>query len=356
MSEVTLLIDDKVFTGWKTVEVARSFESVAGGFSLSLTQVVPLAAQNRAIAPFVPCQLLLDGDPVVAGVLDQVSPKKDARSHSITAKGRSLPAQLVDCSCELMGGELRGLSIVAAARRLAQPFGVEVVDLTEAGSGTDRPFQRIRIEQGESVFEVLERLARQRAVFLTDDAQGRLVIRRRSTALQGTLEIGVNALSVSADFNGQEQFSNYTLKGQSEGDDATGVAVSTGASAKAIDGSVPIHRPLIVLSEAGGGLSDLAERAQFEAALRRARGRRWTYQTAGWRTDAGTLWKIGEEVEVTDVDLALDHERLLAVEVQFTKDEGGELTNITLAPPEGYDLIAEKERVEKAAATGWDSL
>lgn len=353
MADVILKVDGDDYGGWTSVEVRRSLEDVAGSFRLQVTDRWPDSGERRPLAPHVSCTLAIDGEPVLSGVIDDVAPSYDANSHSVQVSGRSTPGQLVDCACEIPTGELRGLSLAAIARRLAEPFGVDVVDLAQA----TEPFPRVQVEQGETVFDILERLARQRGVFLTDNALGQLVIRRRSTDLQCHIEKGVHVLSASADLRGNDQFSNYTVKGQAEGSDRTAAGISARSSGRAVDASVPIHRPMIVLSETQGGSRALKERAEFEAALRRGRARRWTYAMQGWRRPDGALWATAEEVEVTDDFMGLVSERLLVVAVALSFNDQGEMVELELAPPEGFDLIAEKVRVAtKQQATGWDAL
>jgi len=349
MSEVTLRIGETDWRGWTGVAISRALEEVAGRFELDVTDRWPdgRAAGTgggpapRPIRPFEPCLLLIDGEPVIRGVIDEAAPSYDANSHTIRVSGRSLTGQLVDCSTEISGG---------IARKVAEPFGIEVVDLAEA----DEPFPRVQIEPGESAHDVLERLARQRGVFLTDDAEGRLVIRRRSDALQGRLTLGGNVLAASGRLDGSAQFSSYRVRGQQEGSDEAEASASARVSGRAADASVPIHRPLVLLSEMQGAAARLKERAEFEAALRRGRGRRWTYTLQGWRRPDGALWTVAEEVEIDDAFMGFDAERLLATEVRFRLDAAGEITELTVSPPEGYDLIAERETVSgREEAAGW---
>lgn len=354
MSEVTLTIGETDWRGWTAVAVSRALEEVAGRFELDLTDRWPgSTAAMRPITEHAPCAVSIDGETVIRGVIDQVAPSYDARRHSVRVSGRSLPGQLVDCSAEIATGELKGLTLAAIAKKLAAPFGVEVEDLARA----DEPFARVQVEPGETAHETLERLARQRGVFLTDDASGRLVIRRRSDALQGEIIKGVNVLSAAAELDGARTFSAYEVRGQREGSAEVDGRAAARVAGKAVDASVRIHRPLIILSETQGAPARLKERAEFEAALRRGRGRRWTYTLAGWRRPDGQLWTVAEEVEVTDDFMGLDKARLLVVEVRFRKDQDGELTELGVSPPEGYDLIAEKETVaKKETLTGWDAL
>lgn len=353
MGEVTLVIDGGEFRGWTSARVSRSLEKVASEFELELTDRWEGQTELRPLRPHVSCEIFLDGCPVLVGVIDGVTPSYDATNHTVRVVGRSLTGQLVDCSAEVTAGELKGLTLAAIAEKLAEPHGVEVVDL----AGADEPFPRVVVEPGETAFETLQRLADQRGVFLTDDAAGRLVIRRRSTEIQGCVEKGVNVLKCNGDLDGAEQFSNYIVRGQREGADKLSPDASARVVGRAVDASVPIHRPLVVLSDQQGDAARLLERAEFEAARRRGRARRWLYLLNGWRRPDDALWVVAEEVHVTDDFMGFDGTRLLVIEASWTKDDRGELVEIEVAPPEGFDLIAEKPVVEgEAKLVGWDEL
>lgn len=358
MDEVTLSIGDQDWSGWTAVAMGRALDQAAGQFELDLVEHCRRASDDlRPLTEHQPCLLSLGEDVVIRGVIDQVAPSYDANTHRISVTGRSLVAQLVDCSCEFQGGALGGMSLAAIARKLAEPFGVEVVDL----AGEEEVFPRVQVELGETAHEVLERLARQRGVFLTDDAEGRLVIRRRSTALQGRLCKGGNVLRARGDLDGSQTFSFYEFRGQTEGRDGDSPRVSARVIGRAVDAGVPIHRPMIMLPETQGAAARLQDRAEFEAATRRGRGRQWTYTINGWRRPDGALWAIGEEVEVTDDFMGFEEERLLVVRLRFRFDSGGRIAELTVAPPEGYDLRAEEPEggrtvAKKEKLTGWDAI
>ncbi|MEM7025587.1 MAG: hypothetical protein AAF637_23845, partial [Pseudomonadota bacterium] len=63
--------------------------------------------------------------------------------------------------------------------------------------------------------------------------------------------------------------------------------------------------------------------------------------------------------EVTSEFLGLDKARLLVVDATWSFDDGGEITELTVAPPEGYDLVAERAKgtvSKQSKSTGWDAI
>lgn len=346
MSEVILEIDGKRWEDWQSVSIKRSLETMAAQFSLSLTDRWAADTAPRSIRPHQSCRVLIGDELIISGAIDEALPRYDASETGVDVSGRSLTGQLADCAAVLKGGELAGQSLAKVAQRLCAPHGVIVADATDGGAA----FARVQIEPGELIAEVLERLARQRGVFLTDNAEGNLVITRRSDRQGGPVTFGKNVLTCKGRLSGTDQFSSYEIKGQTEGGDFLSPKASASSAGRAEDLSVPRHRPMVILSETQGDDAALRQRAVFEAALRRGRARQWVYEVDSWFDgDDGSLWRPNTIVPVTDPFMGLDG-LLLLVAVELVIDDQGRRASLTVAPPEGYDLLAIPEK--KAEATG----
>ena len=177
---VRLEVDGKLYGGWKDIEISRSLEQCAGTFRLSVTDRWPQQSQSRQVPAGASCRVLVNGAPVITGYVDDVEVSYDANAHTYSVTGRDKTADLVDCcppSTQLKGGGL-----VDLARRWAALFGIQVV---VAVSGSLATVPNFKTDEGETCFEMFERLARANAVMLTTDGQGRLVIARAGTAARG---------------------------------------------------------------------------------------------------------------------------------------------------------------------------
>ena len=354
MSDVTLTSRGRKHEGWKSVRIRRAMDEVASSFDLSLTDRWSADSEPVPLDTFEPVTVSIKGERVITGYVDAPSPSYDENTWTIDVSGRSRTGQLVDCSAVYGSGGLAGVTVADVARALAEPFGIGVVTDEDVGA----VFASVQIEPGETVSEVVDRLARQRRLWVSDTVDGNLRFLRRSGAVQDTL-IGpsngssneVNILSADGAFDGQEQFSEYTVKGQTIGSDLWTGEVSAAAVGKATDASVPLHRPLVILSETQGADAALRERAVYEAALRRGRARTVTYRVAGWSRGDRALWEVGKMVAVRDDRLRIDA-NLLVVATEFIRsEEDGIVTELTCAEPEAYDLLAIPET--KAASPMW---
>lgn len=211
MPVAELKIDSLRYGGWTSVRASRSIETMAGSFDLSVTERWPGQPEATPIRPGQRCELFLDGQAVISGWVDVVSPDYDAERHAIRVTGRDATCDLVDCSAIHKSGQWSNVKLDRIARDLIAPFGVDLVVEADVGEA----FSSFNVQEGESVFECLERAARARAVLLTSDAHGRLVIARPTAAPPAaSLVEGVNIEGARADFSMKERFSEYTVKAQ----------------------------------------------------------------------------------------------------------------------------------------------
>lgn len=336
---VRLLAAGRDFQGWKSVRVRRTMNRCAGGFDLAVSW------RGRFDNPALPavvvgdaCQVLVGEERVITGYVDEVDVAQDATMTEATVAGRDKTADLVDCSAVRGSGQWRGRRIEQVAAELAAPFGVGV----RAEADTGKPLQTFALQEGETVFEAIERMARLRALLLVADAQGDLVITRSGTERVGTpLVLGKNVLSLRARADGRDRYSSYTVKGQTPGAYLEGVASSTQMVARAKDPNVRRYRPLIIVNDAPDVAATLQQRAQWEAKVRAARASVVHARVQGWRHDSG-LWEPNRLVHLVAPSMQLNHELLIA-EVEFSLDESGTVSQLTLMPGDAFDELPVRE-------------
>ncbi|SNS05491.1 Mu-like prophage tail protein gpP [Humidesulfovibrio mexicanus] len=335
--DVRLEVGDMLYGGWASIVIRRGLEQVAGSFELALTERWPGQDIPRPIAPGARCRVLVDGEPVITGYVDDVMPSYDAKEHGLSVSGRDKTADLVDCSAPSTQWAGRGLLPVAKA--LCRPFGIEVL----AQCDTGKPFSQLKNNEGDSVYETLEAAARVRAVLLVTDGHGRLLITRagQGARVATVLELGKNVLGCKASFSLRDRFSTYTVKGQSVGLDGWGGAAAH-SKGSANDSRVPRHRPLTIIAEDQVEGAGAGERARWEASVRYGRSRRVTYTVRGWK-HANGLWEPGQTVPVRDTWLSID-EPLLMVGVAYLLDEQGTRCELTLQPVEAFSLLPVPEK------------
>ncbi|EGJ03696.1 bacteriophage Mu P family protein [Shigella dysenteriae 155-74] len=180
MESVILTVDGKLWEGWTEMSVSRSLKAIAGEFELSVTTRWSAAAP-RVIREGQPCTVRLGADTVLTGYIDDFIPGYEAENVEIRVMGRDKTGDLVDCSVVHSSGKWKGVRLEQVAADVCRPFGITVITETPTGEA----FASVVLEQGETGFELLDRLAKQRGVLLTSDGAGNLIITRASSVRAG---------------------------------------------------------------------------------------------------------------------------------------------------------------------------
>lgn len=344
MSTVELVIDGEIFAGWKSARIERSIEQISGAFVLELTERFPGQQIKWKIECGAQCSLHLDGIKVITGAVDRSERSGSATQLQLSVNGRDRTADLVDCSaCRADGstGEINGVRLDALAKILVKGYNVGVT--VAAGLDLGAPFATWSIEPGETIHDSLERAARQRAVLLTSDGLGNLVITRAGkTRNPVALVEGENLLTWNVVRDDSQRHYNYLALGQSSETD------SGRYSERAKDAAIRTNRRLIIVAEDLATGITLRERIQWERNIRRARGRQISVTVAGFGGQ-NKLWNPNELVSIRIPSADIDA-NLLIVSVVQSIDEKGATSTLTLAPADAYDLLAEPD--PKGAAGG----
>lgn len=345
MTDVALRVNGKQYQGWTSVEVHRSMEAVAGSFNLKLTERWPGRSTPWKIMPGDECELLLDGQTVILGYLDSVAPKYDAGRHEITVTGRDATADLVDCSADHKPGQWSDISLERLVQTLAEPFGIGLT--VEADTG--EAFRTFTLQTGETVWEAIDRAARQRGVLVVSDAAGGLVITRRGTNRAGVqLVEGRNIMAASAELSQEDRFGTYIVKGNQPGTDNLNGEAAAAVSARAEDAGVKRYRPLVVMAEGATNPNVARQRAEWEASVRAGRAQTASVTVQGWQESDGALWVPNRLVTVRSPMLRMDGD-LLITGVRYRKgSQRGTTAVLALARPDAYEPKPEVEDTEES--------
>lgn len=334
-----LLIDGRLYGGWKRVEVQRSIEQIAGGFILEVTSRWPGVDTPQGLREGLPCEVRLGGDTVISGYVDMYEVDLTDNSSTIRIEGRDKTGDLVDCSAIHKTGQWRGVSLQQLVRDICAPFGISV----EVATDTGEVFKRFALEEGERAFDAIDRACRLRAVLATSTPAGALLLTHASTtSTELKLTEGVNALRMSATHTWRERHSKITIKAQVPGDDDENGEAAAHLKAEALDQEINRYRPLVVIAEHGTSAGTLQDRATWETLVRMGRGKRGRCTVRGWRSgqhgESGSLWMPNTLVHVKSDRLNLDGQ-MLVVGCTYTLTEQGQLTEMTFARREAFELV-----------------
>ncbi|HAV9096934.1 TPA: baseplate protein [Escherichia coli] len=351
---VTLRADGRLFTGWTSVSVTRSIESVAGYFELGVN--VPPGTDLSGLAPGKAFTLEIDGQIVCTGYIDSRRRQMTADSMKIIIAGRDKTADLIDCAAVYSGGQWKNRTLEQIARDLCAPYGVTVRwELSDKESSA--AFPGFTLDHSETVYEALVRASRARGVLMTSNAAGELVFSRAASTATDELVLGENLLTLDFEEDFRDRFSEYTVKGYArangaEGDDIDAKSIVS-RKGTATDSDVTRYRPMIIIADSKITAKDAQARALREQRRRLAKSITFEAEIDGWTRKDGQLWMPNLLVTIDASKYAIKTTELLVSKVTLIlNDQDGLKTRLSLAPREGFLVPVESDRKNKSDNNG----
>ena len=335
--ELSLVVNGMIHEGWKQVTVRSSIEELAHSFSVEYSQRWSNSGSPVAINPGDAVQVRIGDTLAVTGYVDDTSEDYDASTHSVSVTGRSKTADLIDCSTVHKGGAIRGKDLRQVAELLCEPFGI-TVSLSEPGLDIGDA-ANVQVQDGESVFETLNAIARKEGVLLLTDPAGNLVLSRASSEPKASLELRTaeNIKRGTLRSSHRDRYSSYLLKGQAPGSAALKGVGAASMKYVTTDDAVARYRPFVIV-DSNTTLSRMQQRAAWERNTRAGRALALTYDVQGWTNMYG-LWQPNTLLRVVDTFLGIDAELLVtSVDLQRSLD-GGRTARLEVQPRETFDVL-----------------
>lgn len=362
--EIGLFVDGRRYTGWKSIRVTRSIESIAGSFALEAAARWDGREAPWPIVEEDPCRVEIGrfsisgfefGEPVIDGYIDKRSMSASAEARSLSYSGRDRAGALVDCSAVLFGGWSRTkVDVVGLIREIAQPFGITV----SVQPGLTFPqIPKVTVEQGDTAFDAIRRVAGVDGVLIISDGAGGILVTRSGTERAAPLVERENILSASIEYDATDRFRAYIISSQTPGTDDTfgdATRVMTGARDLGVrrEHRVQILRPDHALDEASARMY-----GDWQARLRAARAARATVTVVGWRQPNGKLWTVNQLTRVRAPSLIGIDTDMLISQVEYSKSDQGTLTQLSLVRPDAFTPEPQSATVKKLPRPfGWPEL
>lgn len=328
-SHVHVIVDGTRGThSFTNVAITRRLNTLGSTFSIefpnrwvSTQNDLPLIAGRRVRVFLKERNVMLDG------FIEQISAEVDDGNHIIKIAGRDKTGDLIDCSViperradgsEVLNfPEFNNLTLAEIARKVCDPFKITVYDQAR----DMHRFQVAKFRPGETVFNFLNRLSKQRGLLLNSVARagGGLAIAKvgQITYAKERLDFS-NILACSTSVDTSKIFSRYTVLSQTsavvniEGDEGeidqeTNVVASVrdaSARRKTADGFVERH--LVLPSEKQATPEQALSRARWEHVKRLGESLRIKIMVNGWLTRDGDIWRENRKVKVVYPHAGLD--------------------------------------------------
>lgn len=305
-----------------------------------MTELYPDEVSTFVVQPGDACVVKLGGDVAITGYVDRFAPMFAPGQHSIRVSGRSKCADLVDCAAEWPGGQISGADVLSVARKLALPYGAPGMEITVSAPGAKGlPIQTFNLSLGETPYEIIERLCRYSALLAYDDANGNLVLSQVGTEQHASgFTQGLNVQSASIVYSMDQRYSEYMAFIQPI-DTYADVGNAGNLIATMPDPYVARHRRKVIIAESGDADFAVAtKRAIWEAKRRMGRSFQLRLTVDSWRDSAGVLWTPNMLVPVELPALKLEKKMWIISEVSYKRDAGGTTADLTIMPPEAFDV------------------
>jgi prophage tail gpP-like protein len=276
-------------------------------------------------------QVLYGLDLLLTGSVDSIEERADKESHSYTITGRSKTKDLVDCSATVTA-QFKGQTLKSIASKLAEQYGVQVIV-----NAPDKVVGDFQVEHGETVFNALERLAENSKLYITDTADGHLVIsqlngdKSRNSIIR-TAEENSGVIEVSRIRTEEGRYSRVIVRSQKNSSDDDFGRSAAQINAESVDRNYRRNKTKIILADSAMTIEDATARAEWEIQAAIGKSDVITYTVQGWRGNAGIIWRENMRLDVKDDFLGIDGEYAIsAIDYDIT-DDGTNCTLVLMLP------------------------
>lgn len=351
---ITLKSNGYEYTGWKDFHLRDSLQSAAAVFELATSE--KWQGVNRydlgqwRLRAHDDCEVRIDGQRIMRGWIDVHQPSLDKGMHSVAISGRSLTGDLVDCSAVHSPGNFKNQTALQIAQALCNPFSVKVV--LDSGITALPTVEKFEIQQGETVFEAIERLCRIEELIVTSRPDGHLSLERTTRQSYSFPLTGYESASFTTDYS--QRFSEYTAKAQQHGEDLADPKLAARVTANVTDRAISRYRPRIIRPEGSTNAAQAKQRITWQANRDLGASLRLSATMTGFYNPAGEIWQKNRLIVVRDEYLGINN-TLLIESVSFRQsanENEGSTTDLVLVHPGAYALepVSEERQTKRVKA------
>ncbi len=264
----------------------------------------------------------------MTGFIDRISPALSPNDRTINIQGRSIAAQIVDCSINTFPLEFNNSTLGQIATSLITPYGLAVVQ----PDGDTPPFERVIAENSQNVFDFLNQLAKQSGYLISSDANGNIVIWKAAVTgpvLTSVYEGDSPLKSGVSVHDASKRYSSYKAISQSQ------TEISITAIAK--DPFISLNRTKIFFTS-DQTKATIQNSANWAKATALADSITHSVTVYDWRDPAGNLWEENSIINLRapSIQVYNDYKFLIAGLNFIQSANEGNLTTLRLKIPEAY--------------------
>jgi prophage tail gpP-like protein len=358
---IALVIGGKSYSFFNEVNLDFRLDTLCDTFSFMAS---PESGDLLDIKVGDECQIFVEGILALTGFIEVYESTISADTHEFLLMGRDKTCDLLDSNIFSLSDMNAPITLKTVCEEVLKEIGssLTVLDLSD-GTPFEEGVDIVAPETGINAFSFLEIWARKKAVLLTSNAQGQLVIskspgERVDTIIRHEKNSDLNNVLFSRlthDITGR--YNAYKFSSQlnvtalnTAGGITEGLIVDQFGTVT--DKLIRKGRTLVLNAEEAYTEEECAQRALWESSIRRARGKVYSVGVDTFKAQTNLLWAPNQLVDIVDrfngVD-TLDLERpMLLNSVSFTYSvTAGIQAVLNFIDQDAYNIEREKIKLEE---------
>lgn len=343
MNKVSIVTNGKDISGWNGVRINRSIAELADTFELDFSD--SWIDQFPEIYVDLPSEIRVDDKTILTGFIDDILPELESDSAVFKLTGRSKTGDLIDCNRIDPPYTWKNINLNRIAKTICDPFGINVI-FESASTGEN--FVEASIDHNETLFDFLDKLAKQRKLLMLTNTSGNLVFttagKERS---HDSLIQGENIPKMQASFSFKNRFSHYRIKGQEKTvpSQSSWSSKSIAIYADAKDEQVKRYRPKMITASTQIKTNIARDQIAWEAQIRAGRSTRFSINLPTWTQSNGDLWRENLVVYVKAPLFRIDGDYLIE-SIDYALEESSLYATLNFVDKNTY-ASNPKETIEK---------
>lgn len=338
-NNIYLEVDGVRYEGFTDIAVNSAIENFSSSFSFTTT--VKENKQGKIINDIKlgqKAKVFIDKTLLITGFIEEIDKEVSSSSHSKTASGRDVGGDIIDSDIIQKSYNQRNFERLVNLVLKDNGFSIEVIN--KVGILNLEATETIKTEQGQSIFDFLDKYAKKLQVLLKIDKNGNLNIIREDNDVVKNMLINnytadTNILASRLKLSTIDRFN--VIEVYSQGNNKTHSKTGISQKGKAVDTQIRSTRRKILTMNTASESKSLKALAEWNIQLRKAKGSRYTCTTLGFYSSNNTLWQPNTLVDIIDYDMEVQGTFLIQG-VTFNQNLQGSFTNLDIVEQGSFSI------------------
>ena len=338
-NNIYLEVNGVRYEGFTDIAVNSAIENFSSSFSFTTT--VKENKQGKIINDIKlgqKAKVFIDKTLLITGFIEELDKEVSPSSHSKTASGRDVGGDIIDSDIIQKSYNQRNFERLINLVLKDNGFSIEVIN--KVGILNLEANETIKTEQGQSIFDFLDKYAKKLQVLLKIDKNGNLNIIREDNDVVKNMLINnytadTNILASRLKLSTIDRFN--IIEVYSQGNNKTHTKTGISQKGKATDPQIRATRRKILTMDTASESKSLKALAEWNIQVRKAKGSRYTCTTLGFYSSNNTLWQPNTLVDIIDYDMEVQGTFLIQG-VTFNQNLQGSFTNLDIVEQGSFSV------------------